>query len=273
MAILQMELCKWIARMRCLKVYWARFARMISKAQVKEIRALATAKGRSEQGAFMAEGDKLAREWLSAGGAIRYVVALPSWLEEYGALVARHPEAKVMAVSEEELARVSSLQSPNGALVVAPLPGSPAELPGDEWCIALDNVQDPGNLGAIIRIADWFGIGHVVCSPGCADYHNPKVIGAAMGGHLRVQLHVAPLPLLFARCAMPILAATLHGMSASAVPKPAAAVLLIGNESKGIGAGALKYATQEVTIPRRGGAESLNAAVATGILLATLLPD
>jgi TrmH family RNA methyltransferase len=246
---------------------------MITKAQVKEIRALATAKGRTEQNAFMAGGDKLAREWLSAEGAIRYVVALQGWLDRHHAMIARHPEAEVIAVSDEELGRASSMQSPNGALIVAPIPPPPSRLPHNEWCIVLDTIQDPGNLGAIIRIADWFAIGHVVCSPGCADYYNPKVVGAAMGGHLRVRLHVAALPAFLASCGMPVLAATLRGTPAGALPKTRSAALVIGNESKGISPEVLKHATQEVTIMRRGGAESLNAAVSAGILVASLLPD
>ena len=246
---------------------------MITKAQVKEIHALATAKGRTELHAFLAEGDKLVREWLHSDAKIQYVVALESWLDGNERLTALHPEAKVIAVSEADLARVSSVQSPNAALVVPRIPPPPQSLPTREWCIALDTIQDPGNLGAIIRIADWFGIRHVVCSPGCADYYNPKVVGAAMGGHLRVQLHVASLPLFLGSCDMPVLAATLGGKPVATVHKPAAAALVIGNESKGISPEVLKFTTQQVMIPRRGGAESLNAAVSAGILVAMLLPD
>ncbi len=246
---------------------------MITKAQVKEIRVLATAKGREEHGAFLAEGDKLAREWLSAPGDIRYLVAVPEWIERNGELLARHPEAIVIPVSGDELARCSSLQNPNDALAVVPIPALPPALPRAEWCLALDRVQDPGNLGAIIRIADWFGIGHVVCSPGCADYFNPKVIAAAMGGHLRVQLHVTDLPPFLSSCGMPVLAATLSGRPLNDMERLQAAVLIIGNESKGISADVLRCAGMELTIPRRGGAESLNAAVSAGIIVASLLPD
>ena len=245
---------------------------MITKAQVKDIRALATAKGRREQGSFVAEGDKLAREWLNANDRIGYIIGLDSWLRQYEVLTGKHPEAKVIAVSGEDLARISTLQSPNSALIVAPVPGPPAHLPHAEWCLALDTIQDPGNLGAIIRVADWFGVKHVVCSPGCADFYNPKVVGAAMGGHLRVRLHTASLPVFLASCDMPVLAAPLAGKPAHAPPKPACAALVIGNESKGICKEVLQHATQEVTIPGRGGAESLNAAVSSGIILAVLLP-
>ena len=119
-------------------------------------------------GAFAAEGGKLAREWLAADGPLRYVAALPAWLDDHKALLARHPEAQVLAVTEEELSRISTLQSPNGALVITHLPEPPKALPQNEWCLVLEQIQVPGNLGTIIRIADWFGVQHIVCSPGCA---------------------------------------------------------------------------------------------------------
>ncbi len=243
---------------------------MITKAQVRDIRALATAKGRAESGRFLVEGDKLAREWLAADAKIEYIVGVGGWLADHRQLIGRHSEAVVIEVSEAELARISTQQSPNSTLLVAHIPTTPKYLPADEWCIVLDTVQDPGNLGSIIRIADWFGVGHVVCSPGCADFYNPKVVAAAMGGHLRVQLHVTALPPFLSACSMPVLAATLGGDPMNQIQKPERAALIIGNESKGISAEVLRCATREVTIPKLGGAESLNAAVSAGILLAVL---
>jgi TrmH family RNA methyltransferase len=247
--------------------------RMITKAQVKDIRALATSKGRQEQNAYIIDGDKLAREWLTGDSRIHQIVALESWIQHNSQLISKHPEAQIIAVSAEDLDRISTLHTPNGVLLVAPIPVPPDELPHMELCRVLDTLQDPGNLGAIIRIADWFGIGHVVCSPGCVDYYNPKVVSAAMGGHLRVKLHTTSLSLFLRSCGMPVLAATLKGENIQDVTKPGAAALVIGNESKGISSEVLKFATQKVTIPRRGGAESLNAAVSAGILVAMLLPE
>jgi TrmH family RNA methyltransferase len=244
---------------------------VITKAQVKDIRALATAKGRLEQGAFLVEGDKLAREWLTADRKLRYIVALPDWLAPQAHLLKRHPEAQVIEVTAEDLARIGTQQTPNAALVVAEIPKPPVELPMAEWCIVLDTVQDPGNVGAIIRIADWFGIKHVVCSPGCADYYNPKVVASGMGGHLRVQLHTAQLPLFLSACTMPVLAATLGGKPMSELGGQEKAALVIGNESRGVSQEVLSVVSGQVTIPKRGGAESLNAAVATGILISALV--
>jgi RNA methyltransferase, TrmH family len=245
---------------------------VITKAQVKDIRALATAKGRLEQGAFLAEGDKLAREWLSADSSISYIIAVSEWLESAHSLIGRHPRAQVVEVSAQDLSRISTQQSPNSVIIVAHIPKSPEILPRSEWCLVLDTIQDPGNLGSIIRIADWFGISHVVASPGCADYYNPKVVGAGMGGHLRVRLHTASLPQFLKEYSMPILAATLGGKSMYEVGRHEKAALVIGNESRGISEDVRKFATMDVTIPKRGRAESLNAAVSAGILLAVLGP-
>ena len=246
--------------------------RMITKAQVKDIRALATGKGRSEQNAYIIDGDKLCREWLAVPGRVHTIAALEPWITQNRKLIEQHPEASLVTVSPDDLARISTLQSPNSAVLVAPIPAPPVDLPHNEWCIVLDTLQDPGNMGAIIRIADWFGIKHVVASPGSADYYNPKVVSAAMGGHLRVNLHTASLPLFLSSCGMPVLAAALEGESVYKEVPPPAAALLIGNESKGISDELLQLATKRVTIPRLGGAESLNAAVSAGILVALLLP-
>lgn len=245
---------------------------MLSKAQVKYIRSLALQKYRKEHNAYIAEGDKLCREWLSSSAALQYVVCLEAWAQQNQALIGRHPEAELLVAAPHELEAISQQQTPNQALIVAKLPHVPAVLPREEWCLALDTIQDPGNLGTIIRIADWFGIGHVVCSPDCADAFSPKVVQAAMGGHLRVQLHQADLLSFLDTVRMPVLAAALEGEDVYRVPRQEAAVLLIGNESKGLHPELLQRATGKVTIPRAGGAESLNAAVSAGILCALLLP-
>lgn len=245
---------------------------MITKAQVKDIRSLATSKGRLEQGAFLVEGDKLAREWLSADTKLRYIIGVPDWLNTNPSLLKRHQEAQVIEVSEDDLTRIGTQQTPNASLIVAEIPLPPHDLPTSEWCIVLDTVQDPGNVGAIIRIADWFGIKHVVCSPGCADYYNPKVVAAAMGGHLRVQLHAAQLPLFLKACTMPVFAATLRGTPMAELGSLSKAALVIGNESRGVSEEVLASVRGIVTIPKKGGAESLNAAVATGILVSVLGP-
>ena len=219
------------------------------------------------------EGDNLARERLDAKIAIKQIVALAPWLEENKIAISKHREAEVIIVAPFELEKISSLQTPNQALIVAELPTANRPLPTNEWCIVLDKIQDPGNMGTIIRIADWYGIKHIIASPDSVDFYNPKVVQSAMGGHLRVSLHSTSLIDFIGGTSMPVMAATLDGTSIYQTPKHKAAVLIIGNESKGVSEELLKKVTQKITIPRLGGAESLNAAVATGIICAVCLPQ
>lgn len=245
---------------------------MISRAQVKEIRELATPKGREAAGLYLAEGDKIAREWLKSDTRIRYIAGTEAWLNMNRASVDRHPEAAVLVTRDEDLERISTLKQPNGVVVVAEMQQAPVALPSKTWTLALDTIQDPGNLGTIIRNADWFGVTDLVLSPGTADPWNPKVIASAMGGHLRVKIHRAELLPFLTNCAMPVLAASLAGTDIrDAIPYDEA-VLIIGNESKGISPEVAACANSLIRIPGRGGAESLNAAVASGILLSMLVP-
>jgi TrmH family RNA methyltransferase len=138
--------------------------------------------------------------------------------------------------------------------------------------LVLDGIQDPGNLGSIIRSADWFGIRTIVCSPDCADNFNAKVVQSTMGSITRVQLMYTDLPAFVADNALPDLyAATLNGKSVYGTGPVKEGMIIIGNESKGISDALLKKAKHRITIPRKGQAESLNAGVATGIMLSHLV--
>lgn len=244
---------------------------MLSKAQNKYIRSLSQQKYRSEHGVFVVEGDKIAREWLAESHRIQYIVATEQWLQDNVKLTGKHQDAIVASVSEQELQAVSQLQKANEVLLVVHRDNDNATLPKGEWCIVLDTLQDPGNMGTIIRIADWFGIRHVVATPDSVDFYNPKVIQAAMGGHLRVQLHSADISQFIAQSDMPIYAAALDGDNIYSLKDVKPGVIVIGNESKGISAAIMEQATKKITIPRIGGAESLNAAVSAGIICALLI--
>ena len=244
---------------------------MLSKAQNKYIRSLTQQKYRKEYNVFIAEGDKIAREWLNSAAEIQMIVVLQDWYDKHRALIAKHTEAELIIAEPHQLEAVTALQTPNQVLLVVAMPGEADTGAINEWCIALDGIQDPGNMGTIIRIADWFGIKHVICSPDCADVYNPKVVQAAMGGHLRVQVHVAELNKFISSTSMPVLAAALEGENVYTMPQMKAGIIMIGNESKGLSADLMKLASHKVTIPRRGGAESLNAAVSAGILCALLV--
>jgi TrmH family RNA methyltransferase len=138
------------------------------------------------------------------------------------------------------------------------------------WIIALDTIQDPGNMGTILRIADWFGINTIICSPQCVDIYNHKVIQSGMGAHLRVAVEYKELDTFFKTNQLPVYAALLNGENLFQVKSKQAGIILIGNESKGIAPELLPFANYPITIPRIGGAESLNAGVATGIIAAYL---
>jgi RNA methyltransferase, TrmH family len=245
---------------------------MLSKAQNKYIRSLTQQKFRYEYKVFVAEGEKIALEWLRSSLSIKMIVATDEWASAHHNEISRHPEAGLHTVKAAELETLSSLQTTNSVLLVIPMP-MPGTIPVvNQWYLALDHIQDPGNMGTIMRIADWFGINHIVCSPGCADVYNPKVVQSAMGGHLRVNVYETELLPFLSGISLPKYAATLDGDSAYLQQRAEAGVLIIGNESKGISEEVLSAVTHKITIPRRGGAESLNAAVSAGILCALLLP-
>ncbi|MFM2203210.1 MAG: hypothetical protein RLZZ605_174, partial [Bacteroidota bacterium] len=171
---------------------------------------------------------------------------------------------------EQTLARMSQLQTPNHVLLVVEY-SSKMVIPKETgWIIALDTIQDPGNMGTILRIADWFGINTIICSPQCVDIYNQKVIQSGMGAHLRVAVEYKELDTFFKTNQLPVYAALLNGENLFQVKSKQAGIILIGNESKGIAPELLPFASHPITIPRIGGAESLNAGVATGIIAAYL---
>lgn len=245
---------------------------MLTKAQNKYIRSLTQQKFRDEYKVFIAEGEKIALEWLSSAANVKMIIATAAWAQRHSAVIAKHTEAEVYIVKEHELEPLSALQTANHVLLVVPFTEKKQVPVINEWCLALDEIQDPGNMGTIIRIADWFGIRYIVCSPGCVDVYNPKVVQSAMGGHLRVNLYACELLPFLRGTELPKFAATLEGENVYNIKRQNAGVLIIGNESKGISEKVLSAATRKVTIPRRGGAESLNAGVSAGILCALLLP-
>lgn len=245
---------------------------MLSKAQNKYIRSLTQQKFRNEYKVFVAEGEKIAGEWLQADVPVSMIVATHEWVDRNMKLVAKHRESELHIVKDHELSTLSSLQTPNQVLLVVPMPATKPVPVVNDWYLALDDIQDPGNMGTLIRIADWFGIQNVLCGPGCVDVYNPKVVQSAMGGHLRVNLFVAALQPFLSSVNLPVIAATLDGENVYGMDRMNAGVLIIGNESKGVSASVAATATKKVMIPRRGGAESLNAAVSAGILCALLLP-
>ena len=244
---------------------------MLSKAQNKYIRSLTQQKFRNEYNVFIAEGDKIAGEWLLSSARIQMIIATATWAEKHKKDISRHPEAELHIVKDSELEALTGLQNANQVMLVIHIPERKDIPVLTGWNIALDDIQDPGNMGTIIRIADWFGIANIICSAGCVDVYNPKVVQSSMGGHLRVNIYETDLMPFLSKVTLPIFAATLNGENVYDTKRTDAGVLIIGNESKGVSAEVLSVVTKQITIPRKGGAESLNAGVSAGILCALLL--
>lgn len=240
---------------------------MLSKNDVKDIQSLCHKKHRDEAQLFVAEGPKLAEELLKSNFEIVSVYALKDWINENNNI-----SSSAIEISEVELRKISSLQTPNKVLVIARQKELVKEpVLKDTITLVLDGIQDPGNLGTIIRIADWFGVKQIVASNDTVEVYNPKVVQSTMGSICRVDLWYKELDEWMTTIDTPVYGALLNGQSIYKAQKTREAVLVIGNESKGIRASIGDRVKYPVTIPRIGEAESLNAAVATGIILSHLI--
>jgi TrmH family RNA methyltransferase len=247
---------------------------MITKSQVKYIQSLGQKKFRDEEQLFIAEGPKIINELLALRhGALVELYATAEWIDTHTLSLKDLPVSKIISIKDTELERISFLSAPNQVLAVfkKPVPAAVSSLPG-KISLMLDGIQDPGNMGTIIRIADWFGIDQITCSMDCADAFSPKVVQSSMGSIARVQLlYTDLLKTVQDNTSLSLYAATLYGKKITAMEKLKTGVIVIGNESKGIRRALLELCREQITIPRIGHAESLNAAVATGILLSHLV--
>jgi RNA methyltransferase, TrmH family len=246
----------------------------MTKATVKYIQTLAHKKGRTEQNVFFAEGPKLVAELINENNFVcKQIFCVAAYLDEFKQALNRTDIPEIEIIQDFELEKISVLQTPNKLLAVFQQKRveSPNKI-NKGLSILLDDIQDPGNLGTIIRIADWFGIKTIYCSPATADMYNPKVVQSTMASLGRVEVVYANTEVVVKLFnGLPILAAVLGGNSLKKQKSPETGLLIIGNESKGISDKLLQQATQKITIEKLGNAESLNAAVATGIILHTLL--
>ncbi|HMO32248.1 MAG TPA: RNA methyltransferase [Lacibacter sp.] len=239
---------------------------MLTKNEVKHIQSLHHKKGREESDCFLVEGVKITRELLAeCPQQLVALYALPEFFREQ----ALTPTGdRFREISPAELERISALQTPQQVVCVVRRLVQPQLLsPENNWILVLDGIRDPGNMGTILRLADWFGIRQVVASPDSVDGCNPKVVQASMGSVLRVPVIVQELDGYCRQSHGPVVAAVLNGTPVQDYVFPDGGLLLIGNEAQGIRPGLLERVQQAVTIPSFGKAESLNAAVATGILL------
>lgn len=242
----------------------------LSKKRIQYIHSLELKKNRKADKVFLAEGPKLVGDLLGHFPC-RFLLATSEWLSRN-----RHlPLTDVTEVSEEELSRASLLKAPQQVLAVFRQPDEETDVSviSQSLCLALDDVQDPGNLGTIVRLADWFGIEHIFCSPDTVDVYNPKTIQATMGGIARVRLHYTPLPELIRSLKdIPVYGTFLDGENIYGQPLSKNGLIVMGNEGNGISEEARSLIKHKLYIPNypagRETSESLNVATATAIVCA-----
>lgn len=243
---------------------------MISKNQIKQVKTIHLKKGREEMNLFIAEGVKIAREILQHKPSIvQEVFAVESFYIDNRSLFGK--EIKITLVSNEELKKISTQISPNQVLLVCrylqlPLPDFDFT---DNFRFYLDDIRDPGNLGTILRIADWFGMKEIYTSEQSAELYNPKVIQSAMGAFLRVHVHVLPIERILSAGKLSVYGAVLNGKNIYR-EKLQNGLIIIGNEANGIKKEYLDKITHPITIPSASSnqTESLNAAMAASVICA-----
>ncbi|MBK6634681.1 MAG: RNA methyltransferase [Chitinophagaceae bacterium] len=242
---------------------------MLSKTHTKYIQSLAHKKFRDEHGLFIAEGPKVVMDLLNSRKFLcKEVFALEAWISEHRKVLSAFPGIAIEPVKDFELSKISSLSTANAVLAVFEKREHPVHIETrGRITLALDTIQDPGNLGTIIRIADWFGVENIVCSTGCTDMYNAKVVQSSMGSLGRVNVMYTDLVAwLNENSQVKIYAATLEGKDVKTVSLTEG-ILVIGNEANGVSVEVMKLVSEKITIPGTGKAESLNAAVAAGIIL------
>ena len=242
---------------------------MITKARIKLIKSLEQRKQRNLQHLFVAEGPKLVEELLATMQPY-YIAALPEWWTQNRPLVKSACEQDT--ITPEELQRASLLRTPQQVIALFPIPDYKFDtsIAQHELCLALDGVQDPGNMGTILRIADWFGIHNVICSEDTVDVYNPKAVQATMGALARVKVHYTDLAALFRQCNAPIYGTLLDGDNIYEQELGRDGFIVMGNEGNGLSQTIREMVTHKLLIPNYPiGAkttESLNVAIATSIV-------
>ncbi|QNN40444.1 TrmH family RNA methyltransferase [Pedobacter roseus] len=244
---------------------------MLSKSQISFIKSLHQKKYRKEHGLFIVEGIKSIKEFIQSSYHIHTIFYNS---EQYNLLPKLPANINLFEVKNAELDKISTLQTPQGFLALVHLPKN-KELDQKElknqFTLVLDGVQDPGNMGTIIRTADWFGFKNIICSADCVEVFNPKTVQATMGSLARVNIFEADLPVFLTDNTLPVFGALLDGESIYKTQWGSEGLVILGNEGKGISPEVIKKINKPVTIPRIGEAESLNVAVSAAIFCAELV--
>lgn len=235
---------------------------MVSKNQIKLITSLQQKKYRNEHQLFIAEGVKVIQELLESNFVLEHLFTTEAIFDTV-------PVFQKTVVKESDMKRISALSSPSSCLAVFKIP-KPLQLENEGLIVALDDIRDPGNLGTIIRLCDWFGVKHLVCSAETVDVYNPKVVQATMGSISRVTIHYTDLKKYIAASSLPVFGTFMDGNNVYNENLPKEGILVLGNEANGISSDIEKGIQNRITIPRFGDVqqtESLNVATATAIFL------
>lgn len=238
----------------------------LSKAKIKWVQQLSLKKFRKQLGLFVAEGDKMVADMLAS-----FACNTLFYTDDYkGPIVGK----ETINVSYDELCKISRLETPQHVLAVFELPSVDLQYDAlsSQLVLALDGVQDAGNLGTIVRLADWFGIEHILCSQGTVDVYNPKVVQATMGALSRVKVHYVDLPMVLEKLNMPIYVTALDGDNLYDATLSESGIIVMGNEGNGVSDQVQALATRKLLIPNfpvgRSTSESLNVGVATAVVCA-----
>lgn len=234
---------------------------MATTGQIKLIKSLQQKKFRNQHGLFVVEGVKMVRELLDSDFKVNGIFTTD-------VSVVKNYDGPVALVTEDELRKMSGLTNPNTILGVFEIAhmGKPDV---EDWILAVDTLRDPGNLGTIIRLCDWFGIKYVVCSSNTVDCYNPKTLQATMGSIARVQVGYTDLAAFLKKTDLPVYGAFMDGETSHTAKMPEKGIMVMGNEGNGISPEVQALVSRKISIPQYGrpSAESLNVASATAILL------
>lgn len=236
---------------------------MLSKRQIKYFKSLQLKKYRDQERLFMVEGAKGVEEVLNSTFQVNTLIGTEAFLNNNS-----KEDIQQFEVKEDVLAQVGTFKSNNSAIAIVEMKDQPTfQAPQKGLTLVLDDVRDPGNLGTIIRIADWYGIEKIICSEQTADLYNPKVVNSTMGSFTRVELSYQNLAELLRNVDLPIYGALLNGKDIYQEALIQDALIVMGNESRGISEQIQRFVSHPILIPGRGGAESLNVAVSTAVVL------
>ncbi len=238
---------------------------MLSKSQISFIKSLQLKKFRKSEGLFIVEGLKSITEFINSSFKIHSIYIEVDFFSETPSIPTNIHRIETNSVNFK---KISNLQHPQGALALIYIPNNKPIEPKvlkNKFTIVLDDVQDPGNLGTIIRTADWFGIENIICSNNTVDIYNPKVVQATMGALSRIQIHYLNLEDFFSQVDIPIYGALLEGKSIYETQFESEGIIVLGNEGHGIHPNLINHIQKPVTIPRIGKSESLNVAISAAI--------